>query len=132
MVMIVVWSCVEKFCINDDFYEKCDIYVYVLEGVILKDGFSVGIVMCIVFVLILIGNLVKCEVVMIGEIMLCGEVLVIGGLKEKLLVVYCGGIKMVVILKDNECDLEEILDNVKKDLSIYFVKWIDEVLDIVF
>lgn len=128
---MVVRSCVEKFCINDDFYEKCDIYVYVFEGVMLKDGFSVGIVMCIVFVLLFIGNFVKCDVVMIGEIILCGEVFVIGGFKEKLLVVYWGGIKIVVILKDNECDLEEILDNVKKDLLIYLVKWIDEVFDIV-
>lgn len=131
VVMMVVCLCVEKLCINGDFYEKCDIYVYVLEGVILKDGLSVGIVMCIVLVLLLIGNFVKCDVVMIGEIILCGEVLVIGGLKEKLFVVYCGGIKIVVILKDNECDLEEILDNVKQDLFIYLVQWIDDVLDIV-
>lgn len=113
---MVVCFCVEKLGINFDFYEKKDIYVYVLEGVIFKDGLSVGIVMCIVLVFSLTGNLVKVEVVMTGEIILCGEVLLIGGLKEKLLVVYCGGIKMVLILKDNECDLEEILDNVIVDL----------------
>lgn len=129
--MMVVCNCVEKLCINSDFYEKCDIYVYVLEGVILKDGLSVGIVMVIGLVLSLIGNLVCFDVVMIGEIILCGEVLLIGGLKEKLLVVYCGGIKIVIILKINECDLKEILNNVLEGFEIYLVIWIDDVLKLV-
>lgn len=72
----------------------------------------------------------KCEVAMTGEITLRGEVLAIGGLKEKLLAAHRGGIKTVVIPKDNERDLEEIPDNVKADLKIHPVKWIDEVLDI--
>lgn len=131
VVLMVVCVCVEKLGINFDFYEKCDIYVYVLEGVMLKDGLSVGIVMCIVLVFCLIGNLVCVDVVMIGEIILCGQVLLIGGLKEKFLVVYCGGIKIVLILFENKCDLEEIFDNVIVDLDIYFVKCIEEVLILV-
>lgn len=130
--MMVVCVCVDKFGIVDDFYEKCDIYVYVLDGVMLKDGLSVGIVMCIVLIFSFIGNFVCKEVVMIGEISLCGKVLLIGGLKEKFLVVYCGGIIIVIILKENEKDLEEILVNVKVVFFIYFVEIIDEVLVIVF
>lgn len=122
VVLMVVCLWVDKLGINVDFYEKCDIYVYVLEGVMFKDGLSVGIVMCMVLVFCLIGNLVCVDVVMIGEIILCGQVLLIGGLKEKLLVVYCGGIKIVLIFDENKCDFEEILDNVIVDLDIYLVK----------
>ena len=86
--------------------------------------------MCTALVSTLTGNPVKCEVAMTGEITLRGEVLAIGGLKEKLLAAHRGGIKTVVIPKDNERDLEEIPDNVKADLSIHPVQWIDEVLDI--
>ncbi len=128
--MTVVRSRAEKLRINDDFYEKRDIHVHVPEGATPKDGPSAGIAMCTALVSTLTGNPVKCEVAMTGEITLRGEVLAIGGLKEKLLAVHRGGIKTVVIPKDNERDLEEIPDNVKKDLSIHPVKWIDEVLDI--
>ena len=128
--MTVVRSRAEKLRINDDFYEKRDIHVHVPEGATPKDGPSAGIAMCTALVSTLTGNPVKCEVAMTGEITLRGEVLAIGGLKEKLLAAHRGGIKTVVIPKDNERDLEEILENVKKDLSIHPVKWIDEVLDI--
>jgi len=128
--MTVVRSRAEKLRINDDFYEKRDIHVHVPEGATPKDGPSAGIAMCTALVSTLTGNPVKCEVAMTGEITLRGEVLAIGGLKEKLLAAHRGGIKTVVIPKDNERDLEEIPDNVKKDLSIHPVKWIDEVLDI--
>ena len=128
--MTVVRSRAEKLRINDDFYEKRDIHVHVPEGATPKDGPSAGIAMCTALVSSLTGNPVKCDVAMTGEITLRGEVLAIGGLKEKLLAAHRGGIKTVVIPKDNERDLKEIADNVKQDLSIHPVKWIDEVLDI--
>ncbi|GFD81772.1 Lon protease [Alteromonas sp. KUL156] len=128
--MTVVRSRAEKLRINSDFYEKRDIHVHVPEGATPKDGPSAGIAMCTALVSSLTGNPVKCDVAMTGEITLRGEVLAIGGLKEKLLAAHRGGIKTVVIPKENERDLEEIPDNVKKDLSIHPVKWIDEVLDI--
>ena len=128
--MTVVRSRADKLRINGDFYEKRDIHVHVPEGATPKDGPSAGIAMCTALVSSLTGNPVKCEVAMTGEITLRGEVLAIGGLKEKLLAAHRGGIKTVVIPKENERDLEEIPDNVKKDLDIHPVKWIDEVLDI--
>ena len=128
--MTVVRSRAQKLRINEDFYEKRDIHVHVPEGATPKDGPSAGIAMCTALVSSLTGNPVKCDVAMTGEITLRGEVLAIGGLKEKLLAAHRGGIKTVVIPKDNERDLEEIPDNVKKDLSIHPVKWIDDVLDI--
>ncbi|NDV92789.1 endopeptidase La [Alteromonas sp. 345S023] len=128
--MTVVRSRAEKLRINEDFYEKRDIHVHVPEGATPKDGPSAGIAMCTALVSSLTGNPVKCDVAMTGEITLRGEVLAIGGLKEKLLAAHRGGIKTVVIPKENERDLEEIPENVKKDLSIHPVKWIDDVLDI--
>ncbi|MDG1750255.1 MAG: endopeptidase La, partial [Thalassotalea sp.] len=128
--MTVVRSRTEALRINDDFYEKRDIHVHVPEGATPKDGPSAGIGMCTALVSSLTGNPVKADVAMTGEITLRGEVLPIGGLKEKLLAAHRGGIKTVVIPKDNERDLEEIPDNVKADLAIYPVKWIEEVLAI--
>jgi ATP-dependent Lon protease len=128
--MTVVRSRAEKLRINSDFYEKRDIHVHVPEGATPKDGPSAGIAMCTALVSSLTGNPVKCEVAMTGEITLRGEVLAIGGLKEKLLAAHRGGIKTVVIPKENERDLEEIPDNVKQDLDIHPVQWIDDVLDI--
>ncbi|MCC2614628.1 endopeptidase La [Aestuariibacter halophilus] len=128
--MTVVRSRAEKLRINADFYEKRDIHVHVPEGATPKDGPSAGIAMCTALVSTLTGNPVKCDVAMTGEITLRGEVLAIGGLKEKLLAAHRGGIKTVVIPKDNERDLEEIPDNVKQDLAIHPVQWIDEVLEI--
>ncbi|MEQ5808547.1 endopeptidase La [Alteromonas sp. NFXS44] len=128
--MTVVRSRAEKLRINEDFYEKRDIHVHVPEGATPKDGPSAGIAMCTALVSTLTGNPVKCDVAMTGEITLRGEVLAIGGLKEKLLAAHRGGIKTVVIPHENERDLEEIPENVKADLSIHPVKWIDEVLDI--
>ena len=128
--MTVVRSRAEKLRINDDFYEKRDIHVHVPEGATPKDGPSAGIAMCTALVSSLTGNPVKCDVAMTGEITLRGEVLAIGGLKEKLLAAHRGGIKTVVIPKDNERDLQEIPDNIKQDLSIHPVRWIDDVLDL--
>ena len=128
--MTVVRSRAEKLRINADFHEKRDIHVHVPEGATPKDGPSAGIGMCTALVSTLTGNPVKCDVAMTGEITLRGEVLAIGGLKEKLLAAHRGGIKTVIIPKDNERDLEEIPINVIGDLNIYPVQWIDEVLNI--
>jgi ATP-dependent Lon protease len=120
----------EKLGINSDLYEKRDIHVHVPEGATPKDGPSAGIAMCTALVSSLTGNPVKAEVGMTGEITLRGEVLPIGGLKEKLLAAHRGGIKTVLIPKDNERDLEEIPDNVIADLKVIPVQWIDEVLNV--
>ncbi len=128
--MTVVRSRADKLGINADFHEKRDIHVHVPEGATPKDGPSAGIAMCTALVSTLTGNPVKCDVAMTGEITLRGEVLAIGGLKEKLLAAHRGGIKTVVIPKDNERDLQEIPENVKQDLSIHPVQWIDEVLEL--
>ncbi|BDX05715.1 endopeptidase La [Planctobacterium marinum] len=128
--MTVVRSRADMLRINPEFHEKRDIHVHVPEGATPKDGPSAGIAMCTALVSSLTGNPVKCDVAMTGEITLRGEVLAIGGLKEKLLAAHRGGIKVVVIPKDNERDLEEIPDNVKSDLSIHPVQWIDEVLEL--
>ncbi len=128
--MTVVRSRAEKLGINPDFYEKRDLHVHVPEGATPKDGPSAGIAMCTALVSSLTGNPVKAEVAMTGEITLRGEVLPIGGLKEKLLAAHRGGIKTVVIPKDNERDLEEIPDNVISDLQVIPVRWIDDVLKI--
>jgi len=126
--MTVVRSRADKLRINNDFHEKRDIHVHVPEGATPKDGPSAGIAMCTALISALTGNPVRCDVAMTGEITLRGEVLPIGGLKEKLLAAHRGGIKTVIIPKENERDLEEIPDNVKRDLSIHPVQWIDEVL----
>ncbi|MEZ8143908.1 endopeptidase La [Enterovibrio norvegicus FF-33] len=126
--MTVVRTRAEKLGINNDFYEKRDIHVHVPEGATPKDGPSAGIAMCTALVSSLTGNPVRSDVAMTGEITLRGEVLPIGGLKEKLLAAHRGGIKTVIIPKENERDLEEIPDNVKADLDIHAVRWIDDVL----
>ena len=126
--MTVVRARAEKLRINADFYEKRDIHVHVPEGATPKDGPRAGNAMCTALVSSLTGNPVRADVAMTGEITLRGEVLPIGGLKEKLLAAHRGGIKRVLIPKENERDLEEIPDNVKQDLEIYPVRWIDEVL----
>jgi ATP-dependent Lon protease len=128
--LTVVRSRADKLRINNDFHEKRDIHVHVPEGATPKDGPSAGIGMCTALVSSLTGNPVKCDVAMTGEITLRGEVLAIGGLKEKLLAAHRGGIKTVIIPKDNERDLEEIPKNVIGDLNIHPVQWIDEVLNI--
>lgn len=126
--MTVVRSRTEKLRINENFYEKRDIHVHVPEGATPKDGPSAGVGMCTALVSSLTGNPVKADVAMTGEITLRGEVLAIGGLKEKLLAAHRGGIKTVIIPHENERDLQEIPENVKAELSIHPVKWIDEVL----
>ena len=126
--LTVVRSRAEKLGINPDFYEKRDIHVHVPDGATPKDGPSAGIAMCTSLISTLTGNPVRADVAMTGEITLRGEVLPIGGLKEKLLAAHRGGIKTVIIPIENEKDLEEIPDNVKADLAIHPVKWIDDVI----
>ncbi len=126
--LTVVRTRAEKLGIAADFHEKRDIHVHVPEGATPKDGPSAGIAMCTAFVSSLTGNPVRSDVAMTGEITLRGEVLPIGGLKEKLLAAHRGGIKTVIIPHENERDLEEIPENVKGDLDIHAVKWIDDVL----
>ena len=124
----VVRSRAESLGIAPDFYEKNDIHVHVPEGATPKDGPSAGIAMTLAMVSALTNIPVRADVAMTGEITLRGEVLPIGGLKEKLLAALRGGIKHVLIPKDNVKDLEEIPENVKTGLTIHPVKWIDEVL----
>ncbi len=126
--MTVVRSRSEKLRINSDFHEKRDIHVHVPEGATPKDGPSAGIAMCTALVSSLTGNPVRGDVAMTGEITLRGEVLPIGGLKEKLLAAHRGGVKRVLIPYENERDLAEIPKNVIGDLEIHPVRWIDEVL----
>ncbi len=113
--------------IDGEFYQKNDIHVHVPEGATPKDGPSAGIAMCTALVSALTNIPVKSEVAMTGEITLRGEVLPIGGLKEKLLAAHRGGIKTVVIPQENVKDLAEIPDNIKDKLEIEPVRWIDEV-----
>ena len=124
----VVRSRAESVGLAPDFYEQKDIHVHVPEGATPKDGPSAGIAMTLAMVSAFTKIPVRADVAMTGEITLRGEVLPIGGLKEKLLAALRGGIKHVLIPKDNVKDLEEIPENVKTGLTIHPVKWIDEVL----
>lgn len=128
--MSVVRSRAAGLGIKPDFYENRDIHIHVPEGAIPKDGPSAGIGMCTALVSALTGIPVRADVAMTGEITLRGEVLPIGGLKEKLLAASRGGIKTVLIPEENRRHLEEVPDNIKENLDIHPVKWIDEVIDI--
>jgi ATP-dependent Lon protease len=114
--------------IAEDFYQKNDVHIHLPEGATPKDGPSAGIAITTAMVSILTGIPVRADVAMTGEITLRGEVLPIGGLKEKLLAAHRGGIKTVLIPHENVKDLVEIPDNIKNRLDIHPVKWIDEVL----
>lgn len=127
--MTVVRSRAKVLGINEDFYQKLDVHVHVPEGATPKDGPSAGVGMCTALVSALTGIPVKSDVAMTGEITLRGEVLPIGGLKEKLLAAHRGGISKVLIPSENEKDLAEIPKNIKDKLTIVPVKWIDQVLE---
>jgi len=128
--MSVVRSRAGTLGIKVDFYQNNDIHIHVPEGAIPKDGPSAGVGMATALVSVLTNIEVRADVAMTGEITLRGEVLPIGGLKEKLLAAHRGGIKTVVIPKDNEKDLKEIPKEVLEGLEIKPVLWIDDVLKI--
>lgn len=128
--MTVVRSRSQFLGIAPDIHEKRDLHIHVPEGATPKDGPSAGIAMCTALVSVYTNIPVRADVAMTGEITLRGEVLKIGGLKEKLLAAHRGGIKTVIIPADNEADLRDIPDNIKADLLIKPVKWIDQVLEI--
>jgi ATP-dependent Lon protease len=118
----------ESLGIDASFYQKQDVHIHVPEGATPKDGPSAGIGMCTALISALTGIPVQSTVAMTGEITLRGEVLPIGGLKEKLLAAHRGGIKTVLIPHENERDLAEIPKNIKQDLTIIPIRWIDDVL----
>jgi ATP-dependent Lon protease len=126
----VVRSRAQRFGIKAEAFEKNDIHIHVPEGATPKDGPSAGIGMTTALVSAFTGIPVRADVAMTGEITLRGEVLPIGGLKEKLLAAHRGGIKTVLIPEQNVKDLAEIPDNVKNKLEIVPVRWIDKVLEI--
>ncbi|ETO93794.1 endopeptidase La [Legionella oakridgensis] len=128
--MTVVRSRASLFGLPDDFYEKHDFHIHVPEGATPKDGPSAGIGMCTALVSIITQIPVRANVAMTGEITLRGQVLPIGGLKEKLLAAHRGGIKHVIIPEENKKDLSEIPDNVLKKLEIHPVKTVEQVLQI--
>ena len=127
--MTVVRSRAKVLGIDEEFHQKNDVHVHVPEGATPKDGPSAGVGMCTALVSALTGIAVRSEVAMTGEITLRGEVLPIGGLKEKLLAAHRGGIETVLIPHENEKDLAEIPKNIKDKLKIVPVKWIDQVLE---
>jgi len=126
----VVRSRSQVLGIEKDFHEKYDLHIHMPEGATPKDGPSAGIALCTAMVSVLTGIPACSDVAMTGEITLRGQVLAIGGLKEKLLAAHRGGITTVLIPDDNKRDLKEIPDNIKADLEIIAVKWIDEVLEV--
>jgi len=128
--LTVVRSRAQVLGIAPDYHEKVDVHIHVPEGATPKDGPSAGITMCTALVSVLTGIPVRADVAMTGEITLRGEVLRIGGLKEKLLAAHRGGIKTVIIPKDNARDLKEIPDDIKGGLDIKPVQWVDEVLQV--
>jgi len=128
--LTVVRNRAQSLGIDPNFHEKQDIHIHVPEGATPKDGPSAGIGMCTTLVSALTGIPVRSDVAMTGEITLRGQVLPIGGLKEKLLAAHRGGIKTVLIPEENRRDLKEIPDNIKADLEIKPVKWIDQVLEV--
>ncbi|MCP5299247.1 MAG: endopeptidase La [Chromatiaceae bacterium] len=128
--MTVIRSRAAALGLDDDFYQTKDVHIHVPEGATPKDGPSAGIGMATSLASALTGIPVRADVAMTGEITLRGEVLPIGGLKEKLLAAHRGGIQTVIIPEENERDLVEIPKNIKQNLDIKPVRWIDEVLEI--
>lgn len=128
--MSVVRSRVKALGLEPDFYNESDIHIHVPEGAVPKDGPSAGVGMCTALVSVLTNIPVRADVAMTGEITLRGEVLPIGGLKEKLLAAHRGGIKTVLIPEENTRDLTDIPKNIKQNLEIRPVRWIDQVLEV--
>jgi ATP-dependent Lon protease len=125
----VVRARAKRLGVPEDFWQTMDLHIHLPEGATPKDGPSAGIGMATAIVSVLTGIPVRCDVAMTGEITLRGEVLPIGGLKEKLLAAHRGGIKHVLIPKENVKDLQEIPEEVKNAIEITPVQWFDEVLE---
>jgi len=125
----VVRKRAQSLGVDHDFYQKSDIHIHLPEGAIPKDGPSAGVGICTALVSVLTEIPVRCDVAMTGEITLRGEVLPIGGLKEKLLAAVRGGLARVLIPEENVRDLAEIPDNIKNKLELIPVRWIDQVLE---
>ncbi|NVK36687.1 MAG: endopeptidase La [Gammaproteobacteria bacterium] len=128
--LTVVKSRSEGLGLPHDFFETHDLHIHVPEGATPKDGPSAGVGMVTALMSVITNTEVRSDVAMTGEVTLRGKVLAIGGLKEKLLAAHRGGIKIVLIPEENERDLKEIPDNIKQELEIIPVKWVDEVLDV--
>ncbi|MEK9942835.1 MAG: S16 family serine protease, partial [Gammaproteobacteria bacterium] len=128
--MSVIRTRASQYGIDPEFFGKKDIHIHVPEGATPKDGPSAGVGMCTAVISAITGIAVRSDVAMTGEITLRGEVLPIGGLKEKLLAAHRGGITTVLIPKENEKDLVEIPKNIKGGLEIISVRWIDEVISV--
>jgi ATP-dependent Lon protease len=128
--LTVVRRRAKQLGIAEDFYQKNDLHIHLPEGATPKDGPSAGIAMCVAMVSVLTGIPVRADVAMTGEITLRGEVLPIGGLKEKLLAAVRGGIRLALIPEENVKDLAEIPDTIKNRIEILPVKWIDKVLEL--
>ena len=118
----------KKFGIDEDFYKKKDIHIHAPEGAVPKDGPSAGVTMVTALVSALTGKKVKGNVAMTGEVTLTGQVLPIGGLKEKSLAAYRYGIDTIIIPKENEKDIEKIPDSIKNNIKIILAKKVDEVV----
>jgi ATP-dependent Lon protease len=119
----------KEFGLEDDFHEQTDIHIHIPEGAIPKDGPSAGITMTTAVVSALLGVKVKSNLAMTGEITLRGRVLPVGGIKEKILAAHRAGITNILIPKENERDLIDIPDNIKRNLTIRAVETMDEVLE---
>ncbi len=128
--LTVARSRADSLGLEANFHEKVDLHIHVPEGATPKDGPSAGIGMCTAIVSALTGIPVRADVAMTGEITLRGQVLPIGGLKEKLLAAHRGGIRTVLIPEENEKDLVDIPKNIQAKLDIRPVRWIDEVLSL--
>lgn len=122
----------ENLGIDFKIFEEKDIYLYVFEGVIFKDGLLVGIIMFMVLIFVFIGKWAKIYVAMIGEIILCGKVLFVGGIKEKILVVKWVGMKEIIFCQENEKYVVEINLDYINGIEFYYVSCMEEVLNIMF
>ncbi len=132
IALTVVRTLIKTIKIDKNFYNKNDIHIHIPEGATPKDGPSAGVTICTSIISSLTKNKIKSNIAMTGEITLYGNILPIGGLKEKLLAALRGGIKKVIIPKENKKDLEEINKNITKNLKIYTVKNIKEILKLSF